>query len=134
MLYSNQEAFDLVVEKLVAQGEPSMQGESCVYLDSKGNRCAAGHLVPDELITKLLNIIGCGWDIICSDVPEAKEIADQKFTIKLQEAHDLPALDLGGYYNWRTGWVSKMRAVATTYKLDRTKLDDLATEEWQKNS
>ena len=133
MLYSNQEAFDLVVEKLVAQGEPSMQGKRCVYLDSKGNRCAAGHLVPDELITKLATI-GCGWHIICSDVPEAKEIADQKFIVELQEAHDAPALSPNNYHKWRTGWVSNMRAVATRHGIDRTKLDELATEEWQNNS
>ena len=133
MLYSNQEAFDLVVEKLVAQGEPSMQGESCVYLDSKGNRCAVGHLVPDDLISKVANV-GCGWNIIYIDVPETQEIANPKFVIALQEAHDTTALNPGRYYNWRTGWVSKMRAVATTNNLDRTKLEEQATEEWQNNS
>ena len=134
MLYSNQEAFDLVVEKLVAQGEPAMQGEvekTCVYVTYNGNRCAAGHLVPDNLITKVDTV---GWNTICADVPEAKDIANQEFVVDLQSAHDIPALHPGRYDNWRKGWVSKMRAVAIGHGLDRTKLEELATEEWQNNS
>ena len=145
-MYSNQEAFDLVVEKLVAQGEPAMRGEvdkTCVYFAYNGNRCAAGHLVPANLISKVddwgtdwssicVDGWGTDWNSICTDVPEAKEIADQKFILALQNAHDFPALNPAIYYNWRTGWVSKMREVATDYRLDLTKLDELATEEWQK--
>lgn len=136
MLYSNQEAFDLVVEKLVAQGEPSMKegfDNTCAYLAYNGNRCAAGHLVPDDLLKKMSNFAE-DWTTVCEYVPEARKIAIQGFITELQDAHDLPVLFPVNYCNWRTGWVSKMRDVATTYRLDLTKLDDLATEEWQKNS
>lgn len=136
MLYSNQEAFDLVVEKLVEQGKPSVQefdGGTCVYFAYNGDKCAAGHLIPSELITKV-DACGMGWITLCRDVPEVKEIAHSGFVCDLQNAHDEPALNPGSYYNWRVGWASKMRQVATVHGLDRSKLDRLADKEWQNNS
>lgn len=51
--YTNQELFDLVVGKLVAQGEACVKEENgemrCAYVNGT-KRCAAGHLIPDDLI------------------------------------------------------------------------------------
>lgn len=46
---TNQEIFDRVVSALREQGEPCVnEHRNCVYRNSDGLKCAAGHLIPDD--------------------------------------------------------------------------------------
>ena len=50
-MYTNQEAFDKVVRHLVAQGRPAINANgSCAYLSEDGRKCAAGCLIPEDVI------------------------------------------------------------------------------------
>lgn len=50
-LATEQETFDLVVNALITQGGPSLDEDhdTCMYRSPTGAKCAAGHLIPDEL-------------------------------------------------------------------------------------
>ena len=43
-----QETFDEVCSKLIKQGKRSFKGHQCMYRDGEGNKCAVGHLIPDD--------------------------------------------------------------------------------------
>ena len=54
-----QAAFDLMVEKLVAQGKLAREGGVCQYLTNEGTRCAVGWLLDDDTISEgLYGIVG----------------------------------------------------------------------------
>lgn len=53
-----QEACDYVMQKLVQQGGPCMQGSECVYDDGKGNHCAVGWLLATPPYDALLEFTG----------------------------------------------------------------------------
>jgi len=133
-MYTNQEAFDLVVEKLVKQGKPSVENGgtdfvTCLYQDSEGNRCAAGHLIPDDLIGKACQI-GDAWRCLSHFHDEFSKIVESNgFVARLQLAHDLPAQN--EILFWRRDWVDHMRTLAEAFELDSSKLAELATPEWQ---
>ena len=46
--FTSQEVFSFIAEHLLRQGEQSMDGEVCKYLDNQGRKCAAGCLIPSE--------------------------------------------------------------------------------------
>jgi hypothetical protein len=142
-MYTNQEAFDLVVEKLVAQGKPSVRfynggGLACVYRDSDGNRCAAGHLIPDDLIAAACKE-GTSWAMVQGLDGFASLVESNSFISALQRAHDEPAVKLGNdsygerpdLSSWRPLWVVEMKSLAAKYSLNDSKLAELATPEWQ---
>lgn len=53
-MYSKQEAFDTAMEKLLAQGCVSADEDGqCLYRNPNGNKCAIGHLIPDEFYDPL---------------------------------------------------------------------------------
>lgn len=51
---NNQEAFDLMVNHLIAQGKPAIDeedGGSCLYRGPNNTKCAVGILIPDDKYT-----------------------------------------------------------------------------------
>jgi hypothetical protein len=46
---TQQEIFDTVVRALGIQGKPAMDGIKCAYRAPDGSKCAAGHLIPDDV-------------------------------------------------------------------------------------
>lgn len=48
MTINRQNAFNLAVTGLLAQGRKAMNDGACVYLDPKGNRCAVGMMIDPE--------------------------------------------------------------------------------------
>lgn len=41
-------------QKVIDQGEPSVFDGQCRYRDNRGNKCAIGHLIPDDKYTTAL--------------------------------------------------------------------------------
>lgn len=79
------EVIEYVRRKLLEQGAPARSGFSCEYLRGDGFRCAAGHLIPDQIIDKL-NLSG-PWHIVLSknlNLPNTH----QSLISKLQIIHD----------------------------------------------
>jgi hypothetical protein len=83
---TKQELFDFVLAAIRKQGRPSMNGAHCMYRAADGARCAAGHLIPDDLYDpemegKPIGIVMVARPgvIACEDVP---------FLGELQGAHD----------------------------------------------
>lgn len=54
---TNQEIFDTVVDHLIKQGKPAMQGSGkdrqCAYRGEEGTKCAVGCLIKDEFYNPL---------------------------------------------------------------------------------
>lgn len=100
MTLTQQEIFDTAYKAIVAQGGPALNPDEgiCCYLDpTTGNRCAIGHLLPENLARS--------WDtrkIAASDLRHDSDLADAllkranidvetisaEFLIRLQDAHD----------------------------------------------
>jgi len=133
--YTNQELFDKVTEALVAQGEPSIvsrgYGFSCAYFGSDNKRCAAGHLVPDELVGMVKERQLTSWNSLIRDIPALAEIGDNRLIDRLQMAHDGAYSYIVNGHKWRVRWVKEMQKTANIYELSTEKLEQLATEEWQ---
>jgi hypothetical protein len=109
--FSHQEIFDYVVDHLRRQGVAALNlGEECVYRNLKGQTCAVGCLIPDELYNEDLEeqgvITNYFWKAIGLDKPKNTE----KLTLlqDLQLAHD------AGVPNWD----KNLRNVADQYKLN----------------
>lgn len=49
---SDQELFDFIVGRVIAQGEPSVLAGTCQYRAPGGLKCAVGHIIPDSLYRK----------------------------------------------------------------------------------
>lgn len=103
-MFSKQETFNLVLNRLREQGEPSMTGDKdlCLYRGERGLKCAAGHLIPNNLYDKSL-------EGLSADSPEVKEILlnlghDIPLCVALQDIHD----------NWDVPeWERKWRELAS---------------------
>lgn len=50
-----QEVFDTAVRGVIEQGVPSYDGVRCLYRGPNGTKCAAGHLIPDDLYTNYMD-------------------------------------------------------------------------------
>ena len=80
---SAQEVFDWVTYNLIKQGEPSREGEFCLY--RKDNlRCAAGWLLDDEEYSETLE--GKPWDDLVLEHQVPNTHADLIYA--LQYIHD----------------------------------------------
>jgi hypothetical protein len=87
--FDNQKTFDIVVNALRKQGEKSVSDvdvNSCLYRGPNGLKCAAGHLIPDELYNKKMEGVSCDH-IQVSEVLQ-KCGHDHKFVKRLQWVHD----------------------------------------------
>lgn len=111
---TNQEAFDTVLEKLLAQGEPGHERGFCKMITSDGRRCALGHLVLEDVgATQALHLLqnrglshGFPGDLLC--------------------AHDDSArMSNGNAVEWRRIWLEKMRSIATCWGLDASKVPNV---------
>lgn len=126
--YTKQEAFDIVLNGLRAQGAPSIEpyeiGSSvtCRYRGPNGLKCAAGHLLKDEYYDEEVME---GKISACID-PNLFGMRDTNGSYKLiramQNAHDDSA-DISCNFknkNWLTEFEAKMQNVAKKYKLKYT--------------
>jgi len=82
-----QEVFDYVTSKVVEQGKPSidLDRDSCMYRNGD-LCCAAGHLLPDSVDTKLWDLKSLTWTILVE-----KELVPSnhvELIVELQSAHD----------------------------------------------
>lgn len=116
-MYSKQEAFDIVYVKLLEQGCCASDGLVCLYRDAKGNKCAIGHLIPDELYLKGFE----GQDAISvlailSELVEGEDQEDQYFYLEIQHIHDRLLLLEGPEF--RQPFKEKMKRLAETYELE----------------
>lgn len=120
---TNQEIFDFVAKKLIKQGKPSgkiiedkfsesVKTFQCLYRSPDGYKCAAGHLIPNELYNPKME--GATSDAIFIDWNELG-ITDVSFVRQLQYTHDqVTSID---NTNWLTRWKDGMIDVATKYNL-----------------
>ena len=126
-MYTNQEAFDKVVRHLVAQGRPAINANgSCAYLSEDGRKCAAGCLIPEDVI----NLdFGGTWPELRATYPNLKLelIAEYTLVNFMQAAHDHKSR----HPAWRKSWAQQMLICAKTYNIDPSVLNELVTQEWQ---
>lgn len=82
---TRQETFDTVVRAILKQGKPSRDAiGACYYRTHGGLKCAAGHLIPDELYDPKME----GKTVSHMDVRFAVDGHDLGLLSRLQEAHD----------------------------------------------
>lgn len=84
--YTDQEAFDISVNGVIKQGRQSESNAMCVYRNKNGMKCAAGHLIPDELYTAVFE--GNAWSRLLLDYPILTTLAKSDLVRDLQSAHD----------------------------------------------
>lgn len=99
---NNQEAFDLMVAHLIAQGKPAVSPYGhCVYRGPDGTKCAVGILIPDDVYHPDMegdnphHLIGVDFgDVDLRFLSEAQSVL-----------HDQPAEDIKGDFmeNMKTG-------------------------------
>lgn len=108
---TKQKIFNKVWIALNTQGQPSLGKGQCCYRGQDGLKCAAGHLIPDELYTPgLENLSSLALGPIWKDTGVLKHI---EFIRELQIAHDAPS----GYSDWILRWRSYMIALAAKHDL-----------------
>lgn len=125
---TKQEMFDKVLLALRKQGRASVQTNRdgtllCLYRAKNGDKCAAGHLLPDELydprmedktFTEVSEIFGIGGAL-------GMDNSDVLFVRRLQIAHD-ESLVIG-----RERWELRMKNLAAFYSLTYTPPANAAT-------
>lgn len=125
-MLDRQKVFDIVKEKMLAQGKRSMFNEyDCAYRNPDGLKCAIGHLIPDEMYDPKME---SGSVIrLFENFPEIKEYLlnefgnknserteisdynDTTFLLKLQQIHD--------YYEEWEYFAARLDNFAIKYKL-----------------
>lgn len=113
---TDQELFDTVASKLLAQGKPAADSDGiCFYRDPNDSdcRCAAGHLVPDEDYDQ-------SWEgNIAINIDWFRNHFGSQLDLirELQLAHDLAGEDnlMGAMADpdlWLPLWKERMRTIA----------------------
>jgi hypothetical protein len=123
---TNQEAFDIAVKGIVAQGKPAYDLQlfgGCCYRTSSTPplKCAIGMFIPDDRYTR--DMEGEGPDVLFSDafdIPELSRLNPQLFA-ELQDAHDDAALDVEPE-DFLSYFLLKAQAVAKAYDLEMPNL------------
>lgn len=111
----NQKAFDVVLTALRKQGVASLSSGGCVLRGAHGNKCAIGHLIPDERYTPDLDKgsirSAAVWDAIRPDLKQANKSLLQA----LQRAHDedMPRHAINPIAEWER----RMAGIAFAYGL-----------------
>jgi hypothetical protein len=93
-----QEVFDFIVDKVIKQGKPAIQGK-CVYLTDDGLKCAAGQLLDDKELQQLKNTdsLTSSWGAL---VARGFVPAEHRTLIgDLQEVHDISGPADEGWIN-----------------------------------
>ena len=125
MFDTPQEIFSTALQRLVAQGEPSVDEEhTCVYRyvkDGKVLGCGVGILLDKDLAELYDSPETYGWNINaqalrhCSETPQW--IHDNLALLStIQETHDNATM----VDNWLGEFKERMRAVADEFKLEYT--------------
>lgn len=116
---TNQEVFDKVAAHLLNQGGRSRADDDsmCAYRNSKGQRCAIGCLIPDDVYSPKME--GQRIGSLMYDYPRLRDLfagTDGNLLYTLQVLHDR--------YEPET-WKHELRERAKLYKLDDSILNTL---------
>lgn len=76
-----------VLEKLLEQGHPSFAGTTCLYRGNGGDKCAAGHLLPDKDYD-CFSMEAQTIDSVIHNLGIKMSKDKEKFIMSLQSAHD----------------------------------------------
>lgn len=93
---NEQELFDYIVSRIIAQGRAAMEGNQCVYHSpDKSLKCAAGHTITDDEYTLLISefgyvqVEGCPLDDFKGALPFNHALRIYNSLVEeLQSAHD----------------------------------------------
>lgn len=105
---SDQELFDYIVGKVIAQGEPSTFGGICRYRAPNGHKCAVGHIIPDSIYRQdmegatLTGIVNKNLGLTCYHL-----------LLDLQKAHD----GAGDNEYFVIDFTNRAKNIALTYGL-----------------
>lgn len=117
-----QEIVNFVALELRKQGQPSQARDSriCLYRGPKGRKCAAGWLIPDELMTDDINNANSS---ACHDfmahVWKQLELQEHVPLITdLQEAHDEAAISNYGCEGWVDQFNTLLQKVCLNHGLN----------------
>ncbi len=81
------EALEYIKENLLKQGARSMIGNSCVYMDNDGNKCAVGWLIADDE-TEAFDVKDTVRILINAYAPRFKYNCSLKYLESAQKIHD----------------------------------------------
>jgi len=117
-----QEIFDISSKGIIDQGGYAWADGACVYRAPDGNKCAAGHLIPDEKYDPAME----GGALL--NRPEVVEAIGLKHDTteldllrELQIAHD----NSSGYEGFMSDWLRRVRSVGEKYGLSTAVLDEV---------
>ena len=111
---TDQEVFDKVVLALRKQGRKSTKlnrygHRTCRYRGDYGRKCAAGHLIPDELYDRRMEQLG--WTSVVERWPELQVMAIPNWLVcDLQAIHDNKPVQ-----NWESCWQELANEHGLTY-------------------
>lgn len=124
---TEQELFDFVVKALAAQEYKSADSSGCRYrtmVNGKSCKCAAGHLIPNELYKE--SIEGSSWRgalRILTEIPPTH----LGLISNLQHAHDYAATDVDGKFVLDGPFMEsihdRLKGVAERFDLDNSIVD-----------
>ena len=126
-----QELFDLVVQRLAAQGIRSVvmnrKGSTCAYQTPEGLRCAAGHAMTPTLLEKISKngYSYSNLDAVLSAFDLSRRV-DRSFKLQLshlQKQHDTAKS--------RAELASGLRTVALEHRLEPAAVTTHMTQDWQ---
>ena len=81
-----QEMFDTALNGVLRQGGPSVDKKgNCLYRRANGRRCAAGWILPDEVVADYE-----GYSVDCIPLPEPFT-SHRSLLLSIQSAHDVAA-------------------------------------------
>lgn len=123
---NRQEVFGRSITAIVAQGHPAIAkkpgGDGCVYRAPNGDKCAIGHLIPDDVYQPAMDSNPKGTNItaVLRDFPAVSNALgvnsddDGYFLHSLQSLHDNSASELS---DWGTQLLTRTKSFAKKYKL-----------------
>jgi hypothetical protein len=121
--FTDQQVFDFVAGKLLAQGQGAMVRGNCVYRCEDGRKCAVGHLIPDALYSDRME--GNNVDSVYFPAIRA-DSAKLSLMQCLQQAHDWAA-DAGrtddSQDEFLTLFKNRMRSIAAGRSLSAEVLE-----------
>lgn len=105
---TQQQAFNIVWNGLKAQGwkkSLSPDGHRCRYRGAEGRKCALGHLIPDDLYFRDMDLYNMDSTVVMRVIGQDQLIG---MAPKLQIAHDNPGA---------IGIIEALKSVAASYNL-----------------
>lgn len=120
---TDQELFNQAVRVIINQGDPSINRESgqCVYRNSNGRKCVAGHFIPDEKYSPDMEEQAIFWRF--DDGHEFNltfegifEDLNVKMLGELQHIHD--SCDHDSDQKFMSEWISQMTEFGKIHSLN----------------